>query len=257
MFFSSLGMSLEKLSSSAHDFKSISSTLAVHYALVPLAAILASFFLEKELGIGLIIAACAPSAMALPFLAKLCGGSVEKSTVLTVASNLASPVLMPLAILVSIGASVQVDAMAMAQTIAIIAIAPILLALWAEKQKWSRPLKKNADNATTAINFLGMWAFAGHISGQISLSPELLALALASFFICLAPFLAGIFLGKNREEKATLALSYFKKNGVFATAIAATFFSPTAVLATIAYILASNIFMAPAQVFLQKTSKGK
>ncbi len=255
MFFSALDVRVSNIFSAAKDLRAVSLVLVANYAFAPLVALLLGAFLEKEFLAGLMISAAAPSATALPFLTRLFGGDSARATAFTVISNFLSPFLMPLAILLALGKSVQVDAVGLASTMTLVVLLPLAIGLGIGKTGIGKKLSIHGDNASTIIIGVLFWALTSNAAPKLSISIGFAAVFFASIILSAACFATGFMAGKNREDKATLALAFFKKNGILATAIAASFFSAQATLATIVFIFASNLFYLPAQYFLQRYNK--
>jgi len=256
MFLSCLSINLKEIFNELKDFRDELWTLAIIHLCSPLIILLLKPLFSEEIFLGLILASVISSGMSVVFLSHLYGGVASEALVITSISNMLSPLLVPMLVLLFAKTSIQIDIIAMAFTILKLVIIPLVLATLIRKTKFCNKLKSNCDYVSIALLFLiiiGIIApvrevILGNIMQAIGVGALIAGLVSINFFL-------GYFIDKKKKTKITYALTASYKNFTLATVIALSMFNPVVALPAIMYTVVNNLFLIPLQLIFVKEKK--
>lgn len=228
--------------------------LIVHLASPILIYIFLKPFISPELFLGLILVTTVPVGRSAVFLSNLFGGLPEKALVISSLSNLISPLTLPLITYYFTQSTIKFDAIEMSTSMAYIIIIPFLLAILLRRFNLVKKITRHQTDLSTVLVSIIVWGIVAPIHNQITshlfLSFELTLLSLVLMSI---NFALGYFLGTNKSEKITYAISATYKNYSLATIIAALTF-PNVILISLPsliYSISNNLLLLPLQFLLK------
>ncbi|PIO05991.1 hypothetical protein COT29_03145 [Candidatus Micrarchaeota archaeon CG08_land_8_20_14_0_20_59_11] len=257
MLISSLSINPGELKKCARDWRTTLFVLFVQFILVGATAYIFNGFFDKDVLLGLVIIAVAPSAISTTFLAELFGGRAALALPLTTLSNLLSVVLTPLLVVLFAGAHMSVNPWAIGQTIALAVVLPFLVAKLAVARipAVEKPLLAHGRGINTIIIALLMWGTIAPSSAFVFANIQLMLwLAVPALAFCAIPFAVGWLYGKSREESIALGVTSSVKNTALAITLASAF-GPAAIAGPVVYTVLSNALLAVLQLVLRKGDK--
>lgn len=232
--------------------------LILQFSVMPLTAVLISqlFSLPSELMIGMLLVGTVAGGTASNVMAFLAQGNVALSVTMTAVSTLVSVALTPLLMLWLAGSQVDVPALDMLRSLAVIILIPVALGVIVNSLAAT-----TINKIVPALAPLAMWAIASIIAIVVALNADKIA-SINPLFI-LAPLLhnligltAGYQVAKLlRYEPAicrTIALEVGMQNSGLATALALKFFTPLAAVPGAIFSVWLNLTGA---VFAARVSK--
>ncbi len=228
--------------------------VAIQFGLSGLLAWFVAPFFPPELFVGFILAAVAPSGIAVPAMVDLYGGKTAKATSLTLLSHVLAPVLTPLLVLLLAGQKVPVDAIGLFQTVALFIFLPMAVVFLVKKTGWASniaPYRKPTNLLLMTFLIWGQTAPVANFFHQNPLDALLLFVVLLAMAGIL--FLAGWFVSRNQEERIAYATLAYHKNNSLSIVLLTQFFNPLAASVAVVQIVAGRVMASfAAYAFRQK-----
>lgn len=257
MLFSVLDMSYRQVFKELkHDFSKIILSLLIVHLAGPIIILFFKPWLDASLFLGLILATSINAGISIVFLAKLYGGSSSQSLVVAALSQILSPIIVPLVVFMFARASLQIDPLSIALTIAKLVLVPIALSMLVRRSSFYTGLVKISSGVNIVLLFLLITAIIAPLRMLILNNlQQAIWLSLIVALVLLIDFALGFLLGKNRGERVTFGISASYKNFVLANVLAMTLFGPLVALPAAIYAVLSNLFLIPLQFLCCKDKK--
>jgi len=228
--------------------------VAIQFGISGLLAWFVAPFFPPELFVGFILAAVAPSGIAVPAMVDLYGGKTAKATSLTLLSHMLAPFLTPFLVLLLAGQNVPVDALGLFQTVALFIFLPMALVLLLKKTGWSSIVTPYRKQANLSLMTLLIWGQTAPIADFFFQKP----MQAATLFVVLLAmagilFSIGWFISRNREERIAYATLSYHKNNSLSIVLLSQFFSPLSASVAVVQIVAGRVMASlAAYAFRQK-----
>lgn len=232
--------------------------LIVHLASPILITIFLKNYISPELFLGLILVSTVPVGRSAVFLSNLFGGRQEIALVISSLSNIISPITLPLVTYYFAGSVVSFDVVSMGKSMATIVFIPLILAIMTRHFDIVKKITIHQTDISTILVAIIVWAIVAPINNQITSHLLLsLGLTLLSLILMSINFVLGYFLGNNKSEKITYAISATYKNYSLATVIAALSFPSLLLvsLPSLIYSISNNLLLLPLQFLLKLTNE--
>lgn len=214
---------------------------AVQYTAMPLLAFLATLLIpmDPQFALGVIVVGCVPGAMASNVITHTAKGNVSYSVCLTTSSTILSPVVVPLALWLTLGKTRSLDLLGVGRDLLLQVAAPVILGYivrqWTEQ--WARKLASPLAHlvilwliaVVVADNRAALYALSG-LGGGIG--NMLLALILVNLLGYLAGYYAGVLVKLDQGSIRALAIEIGMQNAGLGTALLSKMY-PEEKLATI------------------------
>jgi bile acid:Na+ symporter, BASS family len=216
-------------------------SLLLVYVLSPLIAFAFSFFLEKELAVGLILYSTIPAAMANTFYMGILKKNAALALMITAVTTLLAPLIAPVIMELLTGTMVEMDSLNLFLSLVKLIILPFIAAELL--RRYSRRVTGALLNKSRLISNICIFiviygvisAAAGQIWGLGWLALVMLAyLGLSTVLGILSP-----------KEKFVIGFSNGFRNGTLAMVVALEVFGPTAALIGVMSTLIHNIVLVP------------
>jgi len=251
MFFSCLNIKFKQIIEKIKNYREETKALAIIHLISPIIVFLFQPLFSTEIYVGLIIVTVISSGMSVVFLSELYGGISSTSLVITSMSNIISPVIVPALILFFTGTEINLDYLAITLTLIKLVIIPIFFAQIIRKTSIYYTLNKNKTNISIIILFVLIIGVIAPVR-EIILNNIALTFKLGLFVAILSVinFTLGYFIGKNKKENLSFAISTSYKNFTLATVVALTHFEPIVALPAVVYTVVNNLLLIPLQFWL-------
>jgi len=159
MFSMGLGLKVNAIITPLKDMKLVFGLLIVNFLLIPFATLVVNAVLPIDEGtkIALIILALSAGAPFTPKLAEIAKNDTALATAAMLLLMVATVIILPIALPLFVGSGVVVDSMAIAKSLVIMMIIPLVIALYikatkdAFAQKWQPKMVKLSNIALLAI----------------------------------------------------------------------------------------------------------
>src|SRR3989339_289750 len=242
MFFSCLKIDLRELKKVKSDWWRYFVILSFSFIWPVLVAYLARGFFDKEVFVGLIIAAAVPSAVSVVFMADLLGGEPTKALVATTLAHLVSPIVTPFLVWLTTRTVIDVSFLDLFLLIAKLVLIPFVLAQIVRWFKWHETLAKQSQLANTGLLFFLNWGIVAPASTLVFDNPMVVLWAsVVVIIILLGVIPADIWFGRTQKEDVTWAVVNTYKNAGLASVIVLSVLSPAGLLGVVGYILVTNL----------------
>ncbi len=212
--------------------------------------------LDKEIYIGLILAAAAPAAVSVVAITQILGGESIKALVVTTLSHILSPLMIPLLVLVFARQTVAVDFWAMLIYIAKIVLIPLATAQIIRYFKWHEFFGRLSANTNTILLMLLIWGIIAPArdlvwqnKGQVVLAAGIVLLLL------IVEIVLSVWLGRTKREDVTWVVVDIYKNFTISSLIALQMFGPLAVLGSVVFSILDNLIIVPVQWWAKRPAK--
>ncbi len=133
MFSTVLTIRPKDILESARNVKALAYTLFIVFVFVPALALIGKPLFSPIEFAGIMLAFCAPSAIATPFFASVFKGDTASGLVISIVTNLLAILTIPLTMFLAIGATISLDLTWMTLNLAEVILVPIALALLVQK----------------------------------------------------------------------------------------------------------------------------
>jgi BASS family bile acid:Na+ symporter len=205
------------------------------------------FTFDLTLALAAFMTAIAPTAIAAPVIIGFIKGKVEYVVTAVILTNVATALIVPIALPFLIGAEVQISVWEVLQPVLIVMFTPLILArlvsrLSSKTQEFVRK-GKLFSFPIWLINLLIISANASDFlrNENTDSFSALVAIALISLVICIANFGVGALLGgRGHWQEASQSLG--QKNLSFVIWIALTFINPLVAMGPTFYILYHHLY---------------
>lgn len=216
---------------------------SVQYLTMPLLAFgLASLFqLPRELFIGVVLVGCVPGAMASNVLTLAARGNVSYSIGLTTSATLFSPLVVPVALLLCLSTTADIDALAISYQLVCQVVGPVVLG-YVLAGTWPAFGRFMAVVGNSMANLAILWIIASVVAlnrDRLGNTPPTVLTVL--FCLNLAGYMAGHLgarlLNLDEGMRRALTLEVGMQNAGVGTALAVSLFPdyPEATIPTAAY----------------------
>jgi BASS family bile acid:Na+ symporter len=203
--------------------------------------------LDLMLAMAAFMTAIAPTAIAAPVIIGFIGREVEYVVTSVILTNIASAVIVPLALPSLLGAEIQLSVREVLQPVLVVMFVPLVLARLVSyvppgTQKVIRR-GKSLSFPIWLVNLLIISANASNFlrNGNTDSFSTLAAMALISLVICMINFSLGALLGgRGHWQEASQSLG--QKNLSFVIWIALTFINPLVAMGPVFYILYHHLY---------------
>lgn len=236
--------------------------VAAQYIIMPVAALGVStaFGLDPALAVGVILVGCAPGGTASNVVAYLAKGDVALSVAMTSVSTLLSPLATPLLTKWLADQYMPVDAGAMAKSIIMIVVIPIVLGLVAR-----RFIPRFVDAVMPALPWISVIGISYAVLGLVGASASrILAAGLLILAVVIVHNALGLAFGYTmgrvtrigERASRTVAIEVGMQNSGLAAGLAAQYFTPEAALPGAVFSVWHNVSGSVLAAFFQRRSIG-
>jgi len=242
MFFSCLKINLRELKKVKNDWWRYFVILGFSFIWPVLVAYLARGFFDKEVFVGLVIAAAVPSAVSVVFMSDLLGGEPTKALVATTLAHLVSPIVTPFLVWLTARTVIDVSFLDLFLLIAKLVLIPFALAQIVRWFKWHEILAKQSQIINTGLLFLLNWGIVAPASVLVFGNPlVVLWSSVVVIIILLGVIPMDIWFGRTQKEDITWAVVNTYKNTGLASVIVLSILSPVGLFGTIAYAIVTSL----------------
>lgn len=207
--------------------------------------VFASF--DLTLALSAFMTAIAPTAIAAPVIISFIQREVEYVVASVVLTNIASALIVPVALPFLLGAAVQISVLEVLQPVLVVMFVPLLMAqLVSRLPESSQNVIRKGKIFSFPIWLINLFIISAKASDFLrndntdSVS-TLAIIALVSLVICIVNFSVGALLGGQRHWKES-SQSLGQKNLSFVIWIALTFINPLVTMGPMFYILYHHIY---------------
>ncbi len=227
---------------------------------IPLIAFVFLRYIPEDYRTAVMLLAATPSAMATPGLLLVLNGNIKLGMIISVITNLITPITLPLVLLYSIGVNVQLDVLHMMIFLGIIVFLPFLLAFLSRKflPKFADfVIEKSAPIISIHLflfNICVIAPFANLILSNLARSYSLFIFVLAFSFIL---HVIAIILSIWKKQKSFIVtniiiFAYF--NVGFSIVLSGQYFNKTTTLLCVLYEVIWAIGLIPLQFIFNPQS---
>ncbi|ORU94303.1 MAG: bile acid:sodium symporter [Cycloclasticus sp. symbiont of Bathymodiolus heckerae] len=235
--------------------------VCTQYSVMPLLCATAAWLanLPPELALGVIIAGCAPGAMASNVIVYLAGGAVAFSIALTTVATFLSPLLTPMLVELLGGTYLPVPFWSMMQTILLTVLTPLLIGMACRKllRENAEPFIEIAPSiASLAIIIICAYAVAANHERLNSISTSLfIVIVTVNALGYLFGWLCAKFFKFNAQYRLTMAIEIGMQNAGLGVALALKHFSPETALPGALFAVWCVLTGAGASAWLRRNSQ--
>jgi len=246
MLLSCIDIKYRDIIKQLHKTKKLFFILVVIHITSPVIIFTLRSFIDSQIFLGLIIATVMSSGLSVVFLSKLYNGEQSEALVMTMTSNLLSPLLVPFLVYIFAREVVILDIMNMVVTILKFVFIPLIIARIIRGTKISKPFRKYSLSLSIVTLFLLILGIVAPIKSIIleNINRSIILGIVIVALISINSFL-GYILGSTKKEKVTLLLVGSYKNYTLATVTALSLFGPVVALPAILYAFVNNILLVP------------
>jgi len=238
-FLSSLKLDAKQFLKLAKDWKTLLVSAGFMLVALPLLVRIALLWLPGSAGavaFALFLLAAMPSGMTSPLLVELVNGNQPLALVITISTSLLAPFTVPLMVQFAYGATVQVDALGMFKTLALVIFLPFAVAMIVKAllpKFIAKVSPKTKPYSTILLGLLIAGAVAPHGDRIIAFARTdilgflLIIVSLFVFFAVLHLF--GLYAAwwKKRHDRQTVAICLTYMNFTLAIFLAGKYFPDT------------------------------
>ena len=206
---------------------------------------LASF--DNTLALAAFMTAIAPTAIAAPVIISFIQREVEYVVAAVALTNIASAIVIPVALPVLIGTRVQISVWEVLQPVLVVMFVPLILSqLVKTLPSRARNFIRGGKPISFPIWLLNLFIISANASdflrnGNHDSISTLVIIALVSLLICIVNFSTGALLG-GREHWQEASQSLGQKNLSFVIWVALTFINPLVAMGPMFYILYHHLY---------------
>jgi BASS family bile acid:Na+ symporter len=241
-----LGLRVSQIVKPLKSLRLIADVLVTNFLLVPLAVLIIISFIPVDEGtkIALIILALAAGAPFTPKLVEIAKGDIALATAVMLLQMVVTVVILPFALPLMLGGDISVDSMAIAKSLVILMIIPLVLALWVKAKfeavaaVWQGRMVKFSN-----ISLLVIIVLMSILNGKDIVAVfgyDMLALILFMLASLAIGYVAG---GKLYDNKVVSSLSAGQRNVSAALVVAAQNFEDPKVTIVIIAVSIVGLFI--------------
>ena len=208
-------------------------------------AVLVSF--DMTFALSAFMTAIAPTAIAAPVIMSFIQGEIEYVVAAVLVTNIASALIVPLALPFLLGAELQISVWEVLQPVLVVMFVPLILArLVSHMPAGTQQFIRRGKRFSFAIWLVNLFIISANASNFFrnedpASAPTLMVIALISLVLCIVNFGVGALLGGQRNwQEASQSLG--QKNLSFVIWIALTFISPLVAMGPTFYILYHHLY---------------
>lgn len=282
MTLSGLKINLADLKQAPRMWRQYLLVLCLVFVLPSLFIFLFKSVLDKEIYVGLILAAAAPAAISVVAITQILGGEPVKALVVTTLTHFLSPLMIPALVLIFARQTVAIDFWAMLVYIAKIVLIPLAAAQIIRYFKWheffgapphldhrklyfttkdgggkstteiqigsKRCGGEFSANANTVLLMFLIWGIIAPARDLVWHNKEQVILAAGIVLLLLiAEIVLSVWLGRTKREDVTWVVVDIYKNFTISSLIALQLFGPLAVLGSVVFSILDNLIIVPVQ----------
>jgi len=241
-----LGLRVSQIVKPLKSLRLIADVLVTNFLLVPLAVLIIISFIPVDEGtkIALIILALAAGAPFTPKLVEIAKGDIALATAVMLLQMVVTVAILPFALPLMLGGDISVDSMAIAKSLVILMIIPLVLALWVKAKfeavaaVWQGRMVKFSN-----ISLLVIIVLMSILNGKDIVAVfgyDMLALILFMLASLAIGYVAG---GKLYDNKVVSSLSAGQRNVSAALVVAAQNFEDPKVTIVIIAVSIVGLFI--------------
>jgi BASS family bile acid:Na+ symporter len=208
-------------------------------------ALLVSF--DMTFALSAFMTAIAPTAIAAPVIMSFIQGEIEYVVASVLVTNIASALIVPLALPFLLGAELQISVWEVLQPVLVVMFVPLILARLAARLPMpTRQFFRKGKKFSFAIWLVNLFIISANASNFFrhedpNSAPTLIVIALISLVLCIVNFGVGALLGGQQNwQEASQSLG--QKNLSFVIWIALTFINPQVAMGPTFYILYHHLY---------------
>ena len=208
-------------------------------------ALLVSF--DMTFALTAFMTAIAPTAIAAPVIMSFIQGEIEYVVASVLVTNIASALIVPLALPLLLGAEVQISVWDVLRPVLIVMFVPLILArLVTRLPVTTQQFFRKGKRFSFAIWLLNLFIISANASNffrneDSNSAPTLIVIALISLVLCIINFGVGALIGGQRNwQEASQSLG--QKNLSFVIWIALTFINPLVAMGPTFYIFYHHLY---------------
>ena len=208
-------------------------------------AVLASF--DITFALTAFMTAIAPTAIAAPVIMSFIQGEIEYVVASVLVTNIASALIVPLALPFLLGAELQISVWEVLQPVLVVMFVPLILArLVSQLPVTTRNFIRQGKRFSFSFWLVNLFIISANASNFFrnedpNSTPTLIVIALISLVLCIVNFGVGALLGGQRNwQEASQSLG--QKNLSFVIWIALTFINPLVAMGPTFYILYHHLY---------------
>ncbi len=252
MFLSTLSIDLSALVKDAHHPKKSLIVLLIIHLLSPFVVFLCRPLFSQEIYLGLIIATSVPSGISGVFLTHLFKGDTTHALFTTSLSNIISPLILPLSILLFARTEISIHPLQMALTTIKLIFIPAICAHFVSRTSWKARFEKRSTDMMLISLLLIIIGIISPVRSYLT-DNILLTLTLCAFVGTLISldFYLGYSVGGHTSEKIAYGITASFKNFALATLLALSYFNGVVALPAITYTIMTSLLLIPMQWFIE------
>lgn len=208
-------------------------------------AVLVSF--DMTFALSAFMTAIAPTAIAAPVIMSFIQGEIEYVVAAVLVTNIASALIVPLALPFLLGAELQISVWEVLQPVLVVMFVPLIMArLVSHTPAGTQQFIRRGKRFSFAIWLVNLFIISANASNFFrnedpASAPTLMVIALISLVLCIVNFGVGALLGGQRNwQEASQSLG--QKNLSFVIWIALTFINPLVAMGPTFYILYHHLY---------------
>lgn len=252
MFVGSLNIRLEAIRNNLKNPKKLALAYLIIFLAEPLILMPLRPYMPEGVYPAFLLTGIMATGVSIVFFSGVMGGSPSLALVIVSLTNLSSPLLVPLLLKVFLGESVELDYLQMFIKLMTFILIPVSAAFLIRKTPLYHPVHHNAPFISSGAVFFMIWGVISPLSHRIKEDPVFsLQISFTAILMFLFMFMAGWLLGRTKEEKVTLGMSFSFRNLTLAMVTALLFFPEVVHLPAIIITLAGNVYLAGIQAFFR------
>lgn len=257
MFSTVLTIRPKDILESAHDVKALAYALFMIFVFAPALALIGKPLFSPITFAGIMLALCAPSAIATAFYASVFKGDTAYGLVISMTTNLLAILTIPLTMFLAIGATISLDVTWMILNLTQLILVPIAIAFLVQKTfhtDMSR-LSRYTSKTNLMILLFVIWGSIAPGTAYAQDNPtQFLRLNLFILTLLVISFIVTYTLGaRNGHKRAiTAGIAASVKNGALPLVIATTLFNSEILPPLVANLIAQSLILVALGTFLKE-----
>ncbi len=248
MFSTVLTIRPRDIAESAKDTRSLASAIFIVFVIGPALAFTGKFLFSPATFAGIILALCAPSAVATAFYSGLFNGDTAYGFVMSITTNLIAILTIPTTMFLTVGAVVSSDLTSMFLNLTELILVPTIIAFLAQRTLRSSLVKisRHTSKINLAILFFLIWASIAPGSAyarQNLLEFMWLTILMLAVLATLFVVSYGLAVRQGRKKAITAGVSASVRNGALALVLGTTFSNPEIILPLVANLVAQSLLL--------------
>lgn len=248
MFSTVLTIRPRDIAESAKDTRSLASAIFIVFVIGPALAFTGRFLFSPATFAGIILALCAPSAVATAYYSGLFNGDTAYGLVMSITTNLIAILTIPTTMFLTVGTVVSLDLTSMFLNLAELILVPAIIAFLAQRVMRSHVVKvsRHTSKINLAILFFLIWASIAPGSAYARQNLlEFMWLSILMFAVLATLFVVSyrLVVRLGRKKAITTGVAASVRNGALALVLATTFSNPEIILPLVANLVAQSLLL--------------